>query len=171
MYKQLVVSIQWQHLTPYKYTYNWLSQFIGNLSLHTCNWLSQFSGNLLNKIKCTNNWLSQSSGNISLHTNIRLSQFIGNHSLHTCNWLSQFSGNLLNKIKCTNNWLSQSSGNISLQCLICWSSILRRPITNQLQRFNFLVIYTGGHSIVGKNDLYHFFVSTICSYLLLNGYK
>ena len=89
------------------------------------------------------------------------------------NWLSHFSGNLSlhNNLKPTINWLSQSSGNLSLQCLICWSSTLRRPITNQLQRLNYLVVYTGGHSIIGKNDFYHFLVSTICRYLFLDGYK
>ena len=109
------------------------------------------------------NWLSHFSGNLSLHNNLK----------PTINWLSQFSGNLSlqNKIKCTNTWLSQSSGNLSLQCLICWSSTLRRPITNQLQRLNYLVVYTGGHSIIGKNDFYHFLVSTICRYLFLDGYK
>ena len=70
-----------------------------------------------------------------------------------------------------NTWLSQFSGNLSLQHLIFWSSILRRPITNQLQRYNYQVVYPGGHSLIGKNDFYHFLFSTIRRHLFLNGYK
>ena len=162
-----------------------LSQFSGNLSLQknfkcTITWLSQFSGNLSlqNKLKCTITWLSQSSGNLSLQNKLKC----------TITWLSQFSGNLSlqNKIKCTitwsscplaathsntNTWLSQFSGNLSLQHLIFWASILRRPITNQLQRYNYLVVYPGGHSLIGKSDFYHFLFSTIRRHLFLNGYK
>ena len=153
-----------------KCTINRLSHFSGNLSLHnklkfTINWLFQFSSNLSlqNKLKCTINRLSHFSGNLSLHNKLK----------STTNWLLQFSSNLSlqNKIKCTNTWLSQSSGNLLLQCLSFWSPTLRRPITNQLQRLNYLVVYTGGHSIIGKNDFYHFLVSTICRHLFLNGYK
>ena len=152
-----------------------LSQFSGNLSLQTnlkCTntRLSQFSGNLSlqTNLKCTNTRLSQFSGNLSLQTNLkctntRLSQFSGNLSLQTnlkCTntRLSQFSGNLSlqTNLKCTITWLSQFRGNLSLQSLIFWSSILRRPITNQLQRLNYLVVYPGGHSLIGKNDFYHF---------------
>ena len=94
--------------------------------------LSQFSGNLSlqNNFKCTITWLSQFSGNLSLQNKIKC----------TITWSSR---PLAATHSNTNTWLSQYSGNLSLQHLIFWSSTLRRPITNQLQRFNYLVVYPG----------------------------
>ena len=142
-----------------------LSQFSGNLSLQnnfkcTITWLSQFSGNLSlqNKLKCTITWLSQFSGNLSLQNKIKCT-----NTWSSCPLAATHSN--------TNTWLSQFSGNLSLQHLIFWASILRRPITNQLQRYNYLVVYPGGHSLIGKNDFYHFLFSTIRRHLFLNGYK
>ena len=142
--------------TNFRCTFTWSST--ANIGL------SQSSGNLSlqNKLKCTNTGLSQSSGNLSLQNKLKC----------TNTGLSQSSGNLSlqNKLKCTNTGLSQSSGNLSLQCLL-WSFFLLRPSTNKLQTFNYRVVYSGGPSLIGKNDFYHFLFSTICRHLILNGYK